>query len=185
MESAKGTKAETMNGDNTADNFILKPCARKQILKYESEEPAQAKSSKATNTDVACDIIQLLGEHMPSDDSSPGAVHLSGFMTLRLMLLRCSRSAFEEDMVRILKSSYVSYCNAGRQKNDIALLLARDCAFLSQSIQQNPISTAISNESLQVPSLRDENYQDNEQNENEHNTFDLVPIDDLSPVSEL
>uniref|UniRef100_A0A7S0GI16 Uncharacterized protein n=1 Tax=Proboscia inermis TaxID=420281 RepID=A0A7S0GI16_9STRA len=78
------------------------------------------------------EVVSLLGEHMPSDASSPLANYLPGFMTLRLMMLRSSRTPEEEELVRTLLDSYSSYSAAGRSTADIALLLARDCMFLTQ-----------------------------------------------------
>jgi len=93
----------------------------------------QDENTECKESDPTSEIIQLLGEHMPSDNSFPGFSYLAGFMSLRLMLLRSSRSPSEEEMIRILKGSYRSYCKSGRQRDDIASLLARDCMFLTRS----------------------------------------------------
>lgn len=82
------------------------------------------------------EIVQILGEHMPSDPSSPLAAYSSGYMSLRLMLLRSIRSDQENDWTRILLGSYASYTNAGRSSHDIAALLSRDFMFLQQQVQQ-------------------------------------------------
>ena len=79
------------------------------------------------------DLISLLGEHMPADAQSPLGAYMEGFMSLRLMLLRPSRSSVEEDVVRTMLGSFSSYSSGGRAKNDIALMLVRDFLFLSQS----------------------------------------------------
>jgi hypothetical protein len=84
-------------------------------------------------------VIALLGEYMPSDPSSPIASFLPGFMSLRLMLLRPSKSPQEEDLVRTMLGSFSSYSAGGRAKNDIAVMLARDYLFLvQQPSQQHP-----------------------------------------------
>ena len=77
-------------------------------------------------------VISLLGEYMPSDPSSHIASFLPGFMSLRLMLLRPSKTPEEDEMVRTMLGSYSSYCAGGRSKNDIAIMLARDYMFLAQ-----------------------------------------------------
>lgn len=89
------------------------------------------------------EVVALLGEHMPSDPSSPVARYLPGFMSLRLMLLRPSRSDDDEELVRTMMGSYASYTSAGRTKNDIALMMARDYMFLTQSSQQQQQSSPV------------------------------------------
>eukprot|EP00535_Pseudo-nitzschia_heimii_P005978 CAMPEP_0197179030 /NCGR_PEP_ID=MMETSP1423-20130617/4109_1 /TAXON_ID=476441 /ORGANISM="Pseudo-nitzschia heimii, Strain UNC1101" /LENGTH=718 /DNA_ID=CAMNT_0042628875 /DNA_START=75 /DNA_END=2231 /DNA_ORIENTATION=+ len=79
------------------------------------------------------DIVSLLGELMPSDPNSPLSPYLSGFMSLRLLLLRSSRSPQEEDRARTMLDSYTSYSQGGRSKADIGIMLARDYMFLSQN----------------------------------------------------
>jgi hypothetical protein len=82
------------------------------------------------------EVISLLGEYMPSDPSSPLASYLPSFMSLRLMLLRPTKTPEEEDIVRTMVGSYSSYSAGGRAKNDIAMMLARDYMFLSQQVPQ-------------------------------------------------
>jgi len=85
------------------------------------------------------DVISLLGELMPSDPNSPLSPYLSGFMSLRLLLLRSSRSPEEEDRARTMLDSYTSYSQGGRSKTDIGIMLARDYMFLSQNNVNNNI----------------------------------------------
>ena len=82
------------------------------------------------------DVIALLGEYMPSDPQSHLSTYLSGFMSLRLLLLRPTRTSLEEDAVGTMLQSYSSYLASGRQKSEIAVLLARDYMFLQQQQQQ-------------------------------------------------
>lgn len=79
------------------------------------------------------DVVSLLGELMPSDPNSPLSPYLSGFMSLRLLLLRSSRSPEEEDRARTMLDSYTSYSQGGRSKADIGIMLARDYMFLAQN----------------------------------------------------
>lgn len=81
------------------------------------------------------DVVSLLGEYMPSDPSSSMAPYLSGFMSLRLLFLRPSRSPEEEELARTMLDSYSSYSAGGRSRADIAVMLARDFMFLSQQSQ--------------------------------------------------
>ena len=96
---------------------------------FTEEEPKPSMDSQIDH------VISLLGEFMPSDPDSPLATYLQGFMSLRLMLLRPSKSAEEEEMIRTMLGSYSSYIASGRAKQDIALNLARDFLFLNQQSQ--------------------------------------------------
>jgi hypothetical protein len=82
-------------------------------------------------------VVSLLGELMPSDPDSAMATYLSGFMSLRLLLLRPSRSDEENDLVRTMLDSYTSYSNGGRSKADIGVMLARDYMYLLQQPYRN------------------------------------------------
>ncbi len=84
------------------------------------------------------EIISLLGEFMPSDPSSNLSPYLSGFMSLRLLLLRPTRSPEEEELVSTMLSSFSSFTAGGRSRVDIAVMLARDFMFLNQQSQQMP-----------------------------------------------
>jgi len=82
-------------------------------------------------------VVSLLGEYMPFDASSPLSPYQKGFMSLRLLILRPSRTDAEEDLVRTMLDSYESYAAAGRAAKDIAVLLARDFMFLTEvQVQQ-------------------------------------------------
>jgi hypothetical protein len=81
-------------------------------------------------------IVALLGEFMPTDPTSTVATYLNGFMSLRLLLLRPTRSLEEDELIRTILDSYSSYSAGGRARADIAVMLARDYIFLSQ--QQAP-----------------------------------------------
>eukprot|EP00585_Thalassiosira_rotula_P011499 CAMPEP_0196139954 /NCGR_PEP_ID=MMETSP0910-20130528/7044_1 /TAXON_ID=49265 /ORGANISM="Thalassiosira rotula, Strain GSO102" /LENGTH=580 /DNA_ID=CAMNT_0041400749 /DNA_START=52 /DNA_END=1794 /DNA_ORIENTATION=- len=86
---------------------------------------------------LTSEVISIFGEHMPSDPSNPAFAYLQGFMSLRLLLLRSSRSDHEQDVVNTILSSYSSYKAGGRTRPDIALMLARDFMFLNQQQQQH------------------------------------------------
>lgn len=116
--AASATVAETNTTANTtfdgSDAFSTTPV------------PAGGKDSRID------DIVSLLGEYMPSDPASSMAPYLSGFMSLRLLFLRPSRSGEEEELARTMLDSYSSYSSGGRTRSDIAVMLARDFMFLSQ-----------------------------------------------------
>jgi hypothetical protein len=79
------------------------------------------------------EVVALLGEIMPSDPNSALSPYLSGFMSLRLLLLRPSRTPEEDDTAQTMLDSYTSYSQGGRSKTDIGIMLARDYMYLSQN----------------------------------------------------
>lgn len=78
------------------------------------------------------EVVSILGKYMPSDPCSPFAPYVAGFMSLRLLLLRVSRTLEEDELVRTMLDSFSSYASGGRDQSDIAVMLARDFMFLSQ-----------------------------------------------------
>ena len=102
--------------------------------------PAEAASAAAQpKRDARSDeVLSILAEFMPSDAQSGLGPYLPGFMSLRLLLLRQSRSNEEFEIVRTMLDSYSSYTASGRQRSDIAVMLARDFIFMSQQQQQQP-----------------------------------------------
>lgn len=103
-------------------------------LDLSSSDPVQDKlASMSDAKDHRIDeIVSLLGELMPSDPNSPLAPYLPGFMSLRLLLLRTTRTADEEEHARTTLDSFTSYSQSGRQRTEIGVMLARDYMFLSQ-----------------------------------------------------
>ncbi|KAG7351645.1 hypothetical protein IV203_007693 [Nitzschia inconspicua] len=88
------------------------------------------------------EVVSLLGELMPSDPNSALAPYLSGFMSLRLLLLKPSKSLEEEDRAQTMLDSYTSYVQGGRSKSDIGIMLARDYMYLYLSQQNKNTSLA-------------------------------------------
>ena len=64
---------------------------------------------------------------------------VSGFMSLRLLLLRSTWSPEEEDRAQMMLDSYTSYSQGGRSKADISIMLARDYMFLAQNSTNSAI----------------------------------------------
>jgi hypothetical protein len=100
-----------------------------------SEPPAAARTSTDTQDTRINEVIGLLGEFASSDPNSLHSPYLHGFMSLRLLLLRQSRTLEEEEFVKTMLDSFSSYTAGGRDRSDIAAMLARDCMFLSQQQQ--------------------------------------------------
>ncbi len=84
---------------------------------------------------LTSEVISIFGEHMPSHPTQPSFAFLQGFMSLRLLLLRSSRTEQEEDVVNTMLTSYSSYKAGGRTRQDIALMLARDFMFMNLQAQ--------------------------------------------------
>lgn len=104
------------------------------------------------------EVVSLLGELMPSDPNSALAPYLSGFMSLRLLLLKPSRTPEEEDCAQTMLDSYTSYAQGGRSKSDTGIMLARDFMYLSQSNNQQGVGFFSNGQGgalghAQVPSL--------------------------------
>lgn len=104
----------------------------RQISATAAAGAVPANNANSDNDARIAEIVTLLGDHMPSDPSSAHSAYLSGFMSLRLLLLRSSRSPDEDEIIQTLLSSYSSYASSGRTQSDIALMLARDFLFLKQ-----------------------------------------------------
>eukprot|EP00578_Thalassiosira_sp_NH16_P013731 CAMPEP_0181117840 /NCGR_PEP_ID=MMETSP1071-20121207/22751_1 /TAXON_ID=35127 /ORGANISM="Thalassiosira sp., Strain NH16" /LENGTH=987 /DNA_ID=CAMNT_0023202283 /DNA_START=59 /DNA_END=3023 /DNA_ORIENTATION=- len=86
------------------------------------------------------DLISLLGENMPSDQSTQLGQQTHNIMSLRLVLLRKNRDPEDEQLVDSILTLFHSYVEAGRSRPDITLMLARDFAFhLIQHQQQQQL----------------------------------------------
>ena len=85
------------------------------------------------NGNAIHEIVTLLGEEMPSDCTSMSTSHVQALTSLRLLLLRSSRSSKEEETVRTIIGSYSSYSGSGRPRSEIALMLTRDFNFLMET----------------------------------------------------
>jgi hypothetical protein len=120
-------------GETDPDITVVESAAGLGMAEPLARDEEDFKPSKNSRIDQ---VISLLGEYMPSDPASP---LVPGFMSLRLMLLRPSKSAEDEDMVRTILGSYSSYIMGGRSKQDIAVNLSRDFMFLSQQSQAQPL----------------------------------------------
>jgi hypothetical protein len=83
------------------------------------------------------DLVSLLGQNMPNGSSTGSSNdNLSDFMSLRLLLLRApgKRSAQENELIEILKSSFKSYAkDRKRHSKDLANLIVRDWVCLKST----------------------------------------------------
>jgi len=72
------------------------------------------------------DLLTLVRTYTPQDKSSPLAVYLPGFTSLRLLLEKSVKTSHEDELARTLVESYTSYFQAGKNPADIAWMVARD-----------------------------------------------------------
>ena len=86
----------------------------------------------AERTNIVAELVSMLGEYMPCDPDTPADAY-TGFMSLRLMLLKGNKSDFENLCLDTILNSYTSYQLGNRSRGEIASLLVRDYAFLLQS----------------------------------------------------
>ncbi|KAL7532721.1 hypothetical protein ACHAXR_004800, partial [Thalassiosira sp. AJA248-18] len=82
-------------------------------------------------------LISLLGENMPSDQSTPLGQQINNIMSLRMVLLRRDRTPQDEHLVDSILTLFDSYVKAGRSRPDITLMLARDFVFHDSMQQQH------------------------------------------------
>jgi hypothetical protein len=134
-------QATDMPLSHQIQSSISKDLTDFSLLASNSDPVTNAATQVSHDTSARIDprvdtIIALLGEFMPTDPTSTAATYLNGFMSLRLLLLRPTRSLEEDELIRTILDSYSSYSAGGRARADIAVMLARDYIFLSQ--QQAP-----------------------------------------------
>lgn len=129
--TVSATTSTGVVADATQDTLVQETTEMHQTTTT-APAPADARDSRIG------EVVSLLGEFMPSDPTSNLAPYLSGFMSLRLLLLRPSRAPDEEEIVRTMLDSFTSYSAGGRSRSDIAVMLARDYMFLSQQVQAAP-----------------------------------------------
>jgi hypothetical protein len=123
----------------------LMPSPKWKLVVDTSFPPPDAKSTSSTESsndkkrdidssdNTISEIISLLCQHMPSSPNSTLASYCDAFVSLRLLLLRPTRTQEDEDNVRILTGSYLSYKSSGRSPVDICVMLASDFQFLQKS----------------------------------------------------
>jgi len=133
MELPQESESRSNDDLNIFAQFSTTPVASAsvtQTVDYKEPRPAGTRDLRID------EVVSLLGEFTPSDPNSPLAAYLSGFMSLRLLLLRSTRSPEEEEFVKTMLDSFSSYTAGGRSRSDIAIMLARDCMFLLNQQQQ-------------------------------------------------
>lgn len=112
-------------------------------LQTKSEVAASSAASQVDNR--ANDLLLLIRTYTPGDKTSPLAVYLPGFTSLRLLLEKANKTPREDDLAQTLIQSYSSYCAAGKTPSDIAWMVARDYMVYSQPHRQpqNLLNSAV------------------------------------------
>jgi hypothetical protein len=128
VHSAGTDQSKTPTDISDESNFQGAP-----VSKASSSSPGNNETMRDNRDE---DVVALLGEFMPSDPDSLLAPYMQGFMSLRLLLLRQSRTPEERDLTRTILDSFSSYTAGGRERGDIAIMLARDFMFLNHQHQQ-------------------------------------------------
>lgn len=110
-----------------------------------SSEASNSKKEEVSGSsgDTPSALLKLLTELMPTDPNSPLAAYLPGFTSLRMMLLKSTRSPQESELVNCTIQSFASYLRTGRSQCDIALLVVREFLAMSQKLQAQPLVHAI------------------------------------------
>jgi len=116
--------------------------AQGNTSKIEASSTTKQEISRSTG-DTAGTLLKLLTELMPTDPTSPLAAYLPGFTSLRMMLLKSTRSPHESELVDYTTQSFASYLTTGRSQSDIALLVVREFLAMSQKVQTQPLVHAI------------------------------------------
>ena len=89
-------------------------------------------------------LLKLLTELMPTTMTSPLSPYLPGFTSLRMILLKPTKTEHEEELLHCMIQSFESYMLTGRSQQDLAMLVVRDFLAMSQERQvfQNMVSSA-------------------------------------------
>ncbi|KAL7535321.1 hypothetical protein ACHAXR_007945 [Thalassiosira sp. AJA248-18] len=92
-----------------ATNVGQQQQSMQQVQQQQQQQQQQSMDAQQQNNGAPSDpaaltseVISIFGEHMPSDPSNPAFAYLQGFMSLRLLLLRSSRTEQEQDVVNTI-----------------------------------------------------------------------------------
>jgi len=126
--------------DDSADNLPIAPFSNNpndppalRPASFNRQSSSSSSNINDNNRSLDFDISNLLAEQMPMDESPVS----SGYVSLRLVLLRSARSTQEEEIVTILRRSYRGYVVIQRRPQDMALLLVQDYMYLQNSYTRN------------------------------------------------
>jgi len=96
-----------------------------------SSENRSSSSSNSQDSRVG-EVLAILAENTPTDGSTSLSSLLTGFISLRHLLLKSTRDDCEKEMLRMLLNSYSAFLLAKRPSKEIATLLAMDFMFMTK-----------------------------------------------------
>jgi hypothetical protein len=132
----------------------LMPTPKWKLVVDVGSAPPKFDDAKATDTRVQ-DVLKLLAEHTPTHRNSPYSPYLPGFTSLRLLMLKRTRTKDDNGILSTMLESYSSYLSSGKESGEIAWMMARDYMLLTQLPNQIGSSMAPSLQSYhqiqQVP----------------------------------
>lgn len=118
----------------------LMPTPKWKLVVDVGSAPPKPDDAKATDKRVQ-DVLKLLAEHTPTHRNSPYSPYLPGFTSLRLLMLKRNRSNDDDDLLSTMLASYSSYLASGRERGEIAWMMARDYMVFTQP--SNQLSSAL------------------------------------------
>lgn len=99
---------------------------------------AAATESPSVGVQIS-DIVNLLAEEMSSNVmSNISTLHCHDMISLRLLLLKSKKTTSESELVETIIGSYISYVASGRARKEIAVMISRDYAFMTQNEHSIP-----------------------------------------------
>jgi hypothetical protein len=105
----------------------------KLVVDVGVETPTKTADATEEEECVHLELLQLMQRYTPEDKTSPHAMFLPGFTSLRLLLMQQDRSDRDEELLKSVMACYDSYKKTGRPDTEIAAMTARDFMLLSKN----------------------------------------------------
>jgi hypothetical protein len=111
----------------------------KLVVDIAAPSKQETHSSSLSQIDSrANELLQIIRSYTPLDKTSPLAMYLPGFTSLRLLLEKPERTPREDELGQTLVESFSSYGRSGKDPSEIAWMVARDYMVLSQHAHAQP-----------------------------------------------
>jgi hypothetical protein len=113
--------------------FQLMPSPKWKLVVEVGAPPKTAgvEQDGSENCQLSNELLSLICTHMPNDKTDDLAPYLPGFTSLHLLLIKRSRSARENEMLKSVLASCSSYKLARQSDSDVAWMTARDYMIMS------------------------------------------------------
>jgi hypothetical protein len=131
--------------------FQLMPSPKWKLVVEIGAPPKTAgvEQDGSENCQLSNELLSLMCTHMPKDKTDALAPYLPGFTSLHLLLMKRSRSARENEMLKTALASFFNYKLAGHSDSNVAWMTARDCMLLTiqeaQHFANAPTNFALKN----------------------------------------